>query len=487
MTDSSRDLRQAQATSPSEATAAPAATAPSGAATEGATPAYGPRPEIGAPRPWSFPVPDRQLLDNGLEVVSFRLPGQHVVSANLVLDVPLAAEPRDLEGIAGITSHTLDEGTAQHSTDEFAELLESAGAGFGVDVNPAGLQLILDVPARRLDPALALLAEAIGTPALAAPDIDRQVQLRLAGIEQAKASPTQAAAIAFRRAVYASDSRFTRMTGGEPHSVAKITAADAQQFHRDHFGPQGATLILAGEFVDDVLPIVQKHFGHWSGDGQRRVPHQPAQPGSRRSMIVHRPGAVQADLQLGGFGIDRSDPRFADISVASYIMGGAFMSRLNSVLREELGYTYGVRMGFSPLRSGGTFAVSGSFRTEVIGDALARTRELLSITDAPFTAEEVSDAVTYFAGVAPLRYATADGVADQAALHALAELPDDYPDRRLDALRAVTPESAAEAYASLVRPDDLTLAIAGDAEQIAEPIRQAGFVDASIVDLDDAS
>ena len=91
--------------------------------------------------------------------------------------------------------------------------------------------------------------------------------------------------------------------------------------------------------------------------GQRR----PATGGSRRAgstsrraLLVDRPGAVQADVRLGGFGIDRLDPRWSAISVASYAMGGAFLSRLNAVLREEKGYTYGVRMNFGPLRTGGS-------------------------------------------------------------------------------------------------------------------------------------
>jgi predicted Zn-dependent peptidase len=444
----------------------------------------GPRPDIAEPRPWSFPTPDRTVLDNGLEVISYRLPGQHVISASLVLDVPLAAEPRELEGVAAITCRTLDEGTAQHSTDEFAELLETAGAGFGIDVSSAGLQMILDVPSRRLDAALALFAEAVTTPALAAPDVDRQVQLRLAEIGQARANPSQAAAIAFRRTVFAEGTRYARMNDGEPETVAAVTAEAAQRFHGDHFGPRGAKLILAGELPEGVESLAQKHFGGWYNEQQGVVDHEPPQQGVRHAVIVHRPGAVQADLQLGGFGIDRTDPRWPDISVASYIMGGAFLSRLNGVLREQLGYTYGVRMGFQPLRSGGTFAVSGSFRTEVIGDALDRARTLLSINEEPFTEREVRDAVTYFTGVSPLRYATADGVVDQAAVQALALLPDDYLDRRLARLREVTPESAAAAYRSLVDPDQLTLAIAGDADKITEPLKDAGFADIEVVDLD---
>jgi predicted Zn-dependent peptidase len=270
------------------------------------------------------------------------------------------------------------------------------------------------------------------------------------------------------------------MNGGEPDTVRDVTQEAVAAFHHDHFGPVGATLVLAGDFVDDPIATAERSLGSWRNDHQREVMIEEPTPGPRRTLLIDRPGAVQADIRVGGFGIDRLDPRWAAISVASYAMGGAFLSRLNAVLREEKGYTYGVRMNFGPLRTGGSFAVQGSFRTEVVADALATTRELITVDDVPFTSQEVTDAVAYFTGVSPLRYATADGVADQAATQILAGLPDDYVDRSLALLRSVTPEAATEAYRSLVHPDDLTLVVVGDAERLADPLRAAGFPDLEV-------
>ena len=98
-----------------------------------------PRPELAPPGVWSFPTPIRARLDNGIETLVYRLPGQHVVLANLVLDVPLNAEDREREGVATICARVLDEGTAAHDGEEFAELLETEGAGFGVELSLAGL------------------------------------------------------------------------------------------------------------------------------------------------------------------------------------------------------------------------------------------------------------------------------------------------------------------------------------------------------------
>ena len=270
------------------------------------------------------------------------------------------------------------------------------------------------------------------------------------------------------------------MNGGEPETVRQVTPEAVSAFHHDHFGPGGTTLVLAGDFPTDPIAAAERCFGSWRNDAQRRVVAEEPAAGARRTVLVDRPGAVQADLRLGGFGIDRLDPRWSAVSIASYAMGGAFLSRLNAVLREEKGYTYGVRMNFGPLRTGGSFAVQGSFRTEVVVEALAITRELIKVDDTPFTSQEVDDAVAFFTGVSPLRYATAEGVADQAGTQVLAGLPDDYVDRSLALLRSVTPEAATEAYRSVVHPDDLILVIVGDAERLADPLRATGFPDLEI-------
>jgi zinc protease len=439
-----------------------------------------PRPTIAPAAVWAFPAPTRALLSNGIELMIFDLPGQHVISAHLVLDSPLNAERRDIEGVATICARTLDEGTLRHNGEEFAELLETEGAGFGVDLSLSGMQIILDVPASHLHRALELFAEAVTEPSLADRDVNRHVQLRLAEIEQAQANSSQAASIAFRAAVFEETKRASRMNGGEPETVSRVTPDVVAAFHHDRFGPAGATLVVAGDFADDPVAVAERCLGSWRNEDQRRVVAEEPTPARRGTLLIDRPGAVQADIRYGSFGIDRLDPRWAPISVASYAMGGAFLSRLNAVLREEKGYTYGVRMNFGPLRTGGSFAVQGSFRTEVLVDALAITREMIKVDGVPFTSQEVNDAVAFFSGVSPLRYATADGVADQAATQVLAGLPDDYVDRSLAQLRSVTPEAATEAYRSVVHPEELTLVVVGDAERLAEPLRASGFPDLEV-------
>jgi zinc protease len=442
---------------------------------------FPPQPPVGPPAAWSFPTPVEATLRNGIRTLTYHLPGQHVVAAHLVLDVPLNAEDRELEGVATITARVLDEGSRAHPGEEFAELLETEGAGFGVELSLAGTQAVLDVPASRLDRALELFAEAVTTPALADDDVRRHVTLRLAEIEQAQANSAQTATHTFKAVAFDAGSRASRMNGGEAATVAAVTPEAVRAFHAAHYGPAGATLVLAGDFSTlDPVALAEATLGGWRNDAQVRTAYQPPAPGSRSSLVVDRRGAVQADVRFGAFSVDRTDPRWADLTVASYAMGGAFLSRLNAVLREEKGYTYGVRMAFSPLRSGGSFAVQGSFRSEVVADALRLTRELLQTEQRPFTDAEVREAVAYFVGVSPLRYATADGVAEQAATNLLLGLGVDYVDESLAALADVTAASATQAFQEVVRLDELSLVVVGDAEVVAEPLREVGFADLEV-------
>lgn len=430
------------------------------------------RPAVHRPAPWHFPAPTEHHLTNGIRVLAFDLPGQHVITAGVSLDLPLAAEPRDIEGVASLVLHTLDEGTCHHPGTSFAEALEDEGAALSGGQDTAHSWLYLTVPASRLAAAVPLLAEAVRTPALEASDIERHKQLRLAELEQVAAHSSHRAEVALRSVVIDPAHRAARLGGGSAETVAAITPEAAREFHTDHYTPAAATIVVAGTFAGDPLPALEAAFGDWTGPAAAlAVPG--ATPGARQSLLIDRPSAVQADIRLGGFGIDRRDSRWAAFKIATYAVGGAFLSRLNRVLREEHGYTYGVSLGQRAFRHGGYFAVRGSFRTEVVAPAIFDALALLRVDE--FTEAEISAAVDYFVGVTPLQYATAAGVAGEVVSLLGAGLEPGFVDSNLDALRAVTPDSALAAYTSLIDPDSLSLVVVGDAAQLAEPLAAAGI------------
>lgn len=433
------------------------------------------RPAVPPAGRWQFPSPERADLANGLQVVAFHRPGQHIAAVGVVLDIPLNLEPGRIEGVAGLLLQCLDEGTRSHPGSSFAEALEDTGGVFGGNAGHAATQLHLEVPVPRLPDALRLLAEALTEPTLAQPDVDRHRALRLAQIDQLMANSAQRAAVEFRRAVIPGRFRTARMAGGNRDTVGAVTPPDVVDFHARHYHPAGATLVMSADFTQDPFAVAQDAFRVWQGVPTSDVAHQVPQARRPRCRLIHRPGAVQADVRLGGFGIDRGDPRWADLQVACHALGGGLGSRLNRVLREEHGYTYGVHLVDHPMYHGGLLALQASFRTEVAVPAITAATELLDLTGAPLTQAEVSEAVGYLKGSTPMRYTTAQGVVERVTGLVASGLGAEFVNSFTAALDHVTPAAATTTLTDLLPPDRLSLVVVGDADALESRLRAAGW------------
>jgi predicted Zn-dependent peptidase len=435
------------------------------------------RPEVGPPEPWSFPAAQRSVLANGLGVVSYDIPGQYVISVCLAVPMALEREPRDREGIATIMARTLDEGTALHSAEEFAELLERKGIALGAGVSDAGLIVNIDVSKRHLSEALDLLSQAVREPAFPANEVSRHVKSRLAEIDQERAVPAQRAAIEFIATYFDPDERASRPTSGTKATVSAITPQDLVAFHRANVVPAGSTLVIAGDLSDlDVVSEIEQALGIWAGVvGEVVEPREAARAAdAARVVFLDRPGSVQTEFYVGCPGPDHGvEGGWAPYQVLGFVVGGSPSARVDAVLREDKGYTYGIRSGFRPRQRGGMFLTSGSVRADSTVEALGLLLDILDTAREGFTAEETQAGVDFIGRTAPGRYATADTVAEEAAGLALEGLTTEFTTENLRALLQVDAARLDAAYRRYVA-GQWTVVIVGDASLYAEGVRGLG-------------
>ncbi|MDR0959582.1 MAG: insulinase family protein [Propionibacteriaceae bacterium] len=427
-----------------------------------------PRPPIHPTPEWHFPLPQVAALSNGAPVWLYDLPGQVIVTASLLQPIALAGEPKDREGVATLTARALDEGTIAHPGPAFADALESLGASYSAAAGFTTTECVIDAPADNLAMAFPLFAEAVLTPHLADEDIARLRANRVAEIHQNRAVGSHVAGSQVRRSLFAPQERVSRPAGGDLTTVQAISGDDVRAFHQATYSPDRSTLIVAGDLSGlDVLAAADQAFGGWRGPARAPRGDTPPATTAPSSHVIDRPGAVQADIRFGWPGLDRLDPRWPALRVAICAMGGSFLSRLNRVIREEKGYTYGISMSAHLFRRGGYITVSCSVRTDVAHPALEAIRELLTLKD-PFTDEEIAEAIAYLTQSAPLSYGTADAVVAQAGVIASGGLDLDYITGHLARMRQVTAERASEVYRELIDPDQSTLVVVADTSQLPD-------------------
>ncbi|MEU1330566.1 pitrilysin family protein [Streptomyces sp. NPDC005865] len=458
--------------------------------TEAATMQFHPQPQAGTAKPWAFPAPQRGTLPNGLTVLRCHRPGQQVVAVEIRLEAPLDAEPEGLDGVATIMARAFNEGTDKHSAEEFAAELDRCGATLDAHADHPGVRVSLEVPVSRLPKALGLLADALRAPAFADSEIERLVRNRLDEIPHEAANPARRAAKELSRQLFPPTARMSRPRQGTEETVTAIDSAAVWAFYEKHVRPATATLVVVGDLTGtDLDAVLADTVGAWTGSAGEPRPVPPVTADDRgRVVIVDRPGAVQTQLLIGRIGPDRHDRVWPAQVLGTYCLGGTLTSRLDRVLREEKGYTYGVRAFGQVLRSApdGTgaamLAISGSVDTPNTGPALddlwkvLRTLAADGLTDA-----ERDVAVQNLVGVAPLKYEMAASVAATLADQVEQNLPDDFQAQLYRQLAATGTVEATAAVVNAFPEDRLVTVLVGDAAQIEEPVRALGIGDVSVV------
>jgi predicted Zn-dependent peptidase len=458
--------------------------------TELATMDFHPQPQAGQPKPWAFPAPERGTLDNGLTVLRCHRPGQQVVAVEVLLAAPLEAEPAGLDGVATIMARAFSEGTDKLSAEEFAAELERCGATLDAHADHPGVRLSLEVPVSRLPKALGLLADALRAPAFADSEVERLVRNRLDEIPHETANPARRAAKELSKELFPATSRMSRPRQGTEETVQKIDSAAVRAFFDKHVRPATSTAVIVGDLTGvDLDALLAETLGDWTGSSAepRPVPSVAADD-TGRVIIVDRPGAVQTQLLIGRVGADRHDRVWPAQVLGTYCLGGTLTSRLDRVLREEKGYTYGVRAFGQVLRAApdGTgiamLAISGSVDTPNTGPALddlwkvLRTLAAEGLTDA-----ERDIAVQNLVGVAPLKFETAAAVAGTLADQVEQYLPDDYQATLYQQLAATGTVEATAAAVNAFPVDRLVTVLVGDAAQIQEPVKALGIGQVTVV------
>ena len=435
-------------------------------------------PDPGVARPYAFPTIVRTTVAGGA-VVAAHMPGQLLATAALLLDAGAARETLGREGTAAILTKAIEEGTHDLDSAGFALALERLGAELSTSVDWDAFRVGVSVPVGLLPAAVELLASAARTPKLDPADVTRVRDDEVTALRMDWAQPGPRADVALRAELFGATERFGRPLHGDPTSVAAVTVDDVQAFHRDFLLRPGVLLVAGDLDKLDLDALGAAAFAGTHGEplpieGPLGVPVADR----RTAILVDRPGSVQSTLRLGHRAPHRAHPDYVTMSLAATVLGGAFTSRLNHLIREVKGYTYGIRGDFGMSRRFGRFAVSSAVQTAATVPALTDTiGEITRTRRDGVTEAELDVARRWRAGQLSVDMQTPGSIAGALATLVVHGLPDDYyPTLRRQLLDATVPEVSAAA-AEHLHPEGITLVVEGDSAVIRDELVAADIGD----------
>lgn len=433
------------------------------------------------------PVIQRAVLANGvrLQVVSMReLP---VVRARLVIDGGARLDA-ERPGLATFTANMLDEGAAGRDAFQLAAEVAYLGSTLSTGASWDVFTIALSGPKRTFAQALPLLADVVLRPTFASTEISRQRDLRIAQLLQLRDQPEAVASEVFNRVVFPAGHPYHQPINGDSASTVALDSAVVRQFWRRAADPRRATLIVTGDItLAEARTLAERSLGTWRAPaaGRRPAPGVPEAPRpGTHVVLVDKPGAAQSVISVGAPGVARTSPDYPAITLMNTILGGSFSARLNDILREQKGYTYGARSGYTWRPLPGPFVAGSSVRTDVTDSSLAIFfEEFKKLREEPVPQSEVDRAKAYLTLGALGDFETTGQVNAELANLILFGLPPSSIPAELAAIQQLGAADVQRAARLHLDPSHLTVVVVGDLQKIRPGIEALGLGPVEVRDV----
>lgn len=348
------------------------------------------RPEIPAPKDFAAPLPTTFELANGAKVWFVERPGLPLVSVRMIVAGGSVLDPADQPGVTAFTDAMLTRGAGELDEKGFAEAVEQLALDLHVSTHTTSTWLSLDAHRDQLVAGLGLLSEAARAPRFDRATVDQARDQRLGRLSQALDNPNAISSIVANNLYWANNPAMGHFDLGTAESIAATESIDLVASWETRFGPSRTTFVVAGDIASDDLRLaLDQAFTGWEDNHDPATLATVAAPAPSTGMFfVDNPGASQSILKVIMPGPAPSSAENAAAGLGTVVLGGTFTSRLNRLLREEKGYTYGARARLDEEAGYGQWTISTAVRGDVSGPALADLMgELQKIRDGIDAAE----------------------------------------------------------------------------------------------------
>ncbi len=435
-------------------------------------------PTIGTPPALKLPKLERATLSNGLKVILAERHEVPLVSFWLDLDAGYAADPAGQPGTSTMATSLLSGGTktrnALQISDEEALLGAQIAAYSNLDLSVVRLSSLKS----KLDSSLELYSDLILNPLFPEDDFKKQQKLQIAAIQREQTTPIQMGLRVFPGLLYGPGHAYGNpLTGsGTIASVEKMTREDLAKFHQAWFKPNHATLVIAGDTtLSEITPKLEKLFSGWKPGQTPEKNVKPVQlPPKSIVYMMDKPGAQQSIIMVGNIAPPQNNPNEIAIEAMNDALGGLFLSRINSNLREDKHWSYGTRTLLWSARGQRPWLTLAPVQTDKTKESLVEiNKELRGVLgDHPLTQEELSVVQDSETLSLPGSRETQQEAGNSINELVQFGLPDDYYETMAAKIRTLKPADVASAAKIVDHPDNLIWVVVGDRSKIEAGVKE---------------
>jgi zinc protease len=434
-------------------------------------PRVGPDPQITPPQVW------RAELANGLKLYGIEHNELPLVQFMISIKGGQILDDMDKPGVANLITDMMMEGTKNKTPLELEEAIDELGASIRMFTGRDSITIGVNCLSSKFDQVCRLVEEILLEPRWDGKEFDRVKAQTIEDINQSKVRPASISQNVFSKLLFGENHIFGLPLSGTAESVEAISIDDLKAYYENFLSPSVAYISIVGDISrETAAAALQSLESRWPAKEvsypEYAVPAAPDKPGL---YVVDVPGARQSVIRIGCPSLPATDPDYYPATVMNYKLGGSFNGFVNLVLREEKGYTYGARTGFSGMADSGTFYAFSQVQSQATAESVQIFRDLMLKYRQGIAEEDLSFTKSALVKSNARGFETLGSLLGMLNNIALYGYPDDYVKRQEDFVKALTLEEHKELAEKYIDPDRMVYVIVGDAATQMKPLEGLGL------------
>lgn len=300
-------------------------------------------------------------LNNGIKAIGIN--NTDIPKVNILFSMPIGHRYEPKSGLAVLLTSLMQESTEKHSAEEIGSMMERLGSDVSFSAGDNEIVMTVSSLKQNLDSTLKLAQEMLFMPKFDEEDFNLVKKEQLDNITNQLTQATSIANNVYSKLLYGPGFNLSMPTVGNAESVGSITLDDVKAYYKN-FSGFNSVLAISGD-IDQISALKKLAFLNklQSANTMPQAKYKLPEIDKTRLYFVDKKGAPQSEIRIGNLSLpyDATDEFFKS-TIMNYSFAGAFNSRINTILRETKGYTYGARGGFGGNKFVGPYTLSAGVR-----------------------------------------------------------------------------------------------------------------------------
>jgi len=339
----------------------------------------------------------KTVLDNGIRVITERMPGVRSLTIGLMLDVGSKDETAENNGVAHCIEHMLFKGTSSRDAATLGRMIDMAGGQLGAFTARDYTCLYAAVLDDYRTFALDIFGDILLHSQFEADALRREQSAIFQELDAGEEQPGKLAQELLKQAAWPGHA-LGRNIYGNRASVSSLTRETVLDFFGKNYGADRLIISAAGN-LDHEDFAAQVNDALWALPSARQVARPTVGPDFQGSVTVRARESAHVYFALGAPAPVYTGPDRYATYVLNAILGAGMSSRLYRRMRDEAGWVYEIGSNYHPYGQAGLFLVEGFTTPENLLPVMEATvAELIQLLSEPVTAEELWRAKEYLRG-----------------------------------------------------------------------------------------